>query len=86
MQQFISQFDKFKAHICAKPKDFTWDKLVKPLAAYGFEALTKGKTAGSRRQFHNAATQVAISLHKPHPGTILKEYQLQEIITLLRIC
>jgi hypothetical protein len=30
--------------------------------------------------------QVAISLPKPHPGNILKEYQLNEIIALLGIC
>jgi predicted RNA binding protein YcfA (HicA-like mRNA interferase family) len=82
----MSQLDKLKARLCAKPKDFTWDELVKVLAAYGFESLTKGKTAGSRRQFYNLTTQVAISLHKPHPGNILKEYQLKEIITLLSIC
>ena len=82
----MSQLDKLKNRLCAKPKDFTWDELAKVLAAYGFEELTKGKTAGSRRQFYNPATQVAISLHKPHPGNILKEYQLKEIIALLGIC
>ena len=82
----MSQLDKLKARLCAKPQDFTWDELVKLLAAYGFESLTKGKTAGSRRQFYNPATQVAISLHKPQPGNILKEYQLKEIISLLGIC
>jgi len=82
----MSQLDKLKARICAKPKDFTWDELVKLLTSYGFESLTKGKTAGSRRQFYNSTTQVAISMHKPHPGTILKEYQLKEIIALLGIC
>ena len=82
----MAQLGKLKARLCAKPKDFTWDELVKLLAAYGFESLTKGKTAGSRRQFYNPATQVAISLHKPHPGNLLKEYQLKEIITLLGIC
>ena len=82
----MSQLDKLKNRLCAKPKDFTWDELVKVLAAYGFEELTKGKTAGSRRQFYNTATQVAISLHKPQPDNILKEYQLKEIIVLLGIC
>lgn len=82
----MSQLDKLRIRLCAKPKDFTWDELVKLLAAYGFEELTKGKMAGSRRQFYNATTQVAISLHKPHPGNILKEYQLKEIIALLGIC
>lgn len=81
----MSQFDKLKARICAKPKDFTWDELVKLLAACGFGSL-KGKTAGSRRQFYNPTTQVAISLHKPPPGNLLKEYQLKEIIALLGIC
>lgn len=82
----MSQLDKLRARLCAKPKDFTWDELVKLLAAYGFEAFTKGKTAGSRRQFFNPATHLAISLHKPHPGNLLKEYQLKEIISLLNIC
>jgi predicted RNA binding protein YcfA (HicA-like mRNA interferase family) len=82
----MSQLDKLKARICAKPKDFTWNELVKLLTAYGFDSLTKGKTAGSRRQFYNPITQVAISLHKPHPGNLLKEYQLKEIIALLGIC
>ncbi len=82
----MAQLDKLRARLCAKPKDFTWDELVKLLTAYGFGALTKGKTAGSRRQFFNPTTQVAISMHKPHPGNILKEYQLKEIIALLGIC
>jgi predicted RNA binding protein YcfA (HicA-like mRNA interferase family) len=82
----MSQLDKLKARICAKPKDFTWNELVKLLTAYGFDSLTKVKTVGSRRQFYNPITQVAISLHKPHPGNLLKEYQLKEIIALLGIC
>ena len=82
----MSQLDKLKTRICTKPKDFAWDELVKLLAAYGFESLTKGKTAGSRRQFYNPTTQVASSLPKPHAGNILKEYQLKEIIALLSIC
>jgi predicted RNA binding protein YcfA (HicA-like mRNA interferase family) len=82
----MSQIDKLRARICARPRDFTWDELVKLLGAYGFEEFIKGKTAGSRRQFFNPTTQIAISLHKPHPGNILKEYQLKEIIALLNIC
>ena len=81
----MSQLDMLEARLCAKPKDFTWDELVKLLAAFGFESLTRGETAGSR-QFYNPTTQVAISLHKPHPGTILKEYQFKEIAALLGIC
>ena len=82
----MAQLDKLRARLYAKPKDFTWDELVKLLTAYSFEALTKGKAPGSRRQLFNPTTQVAISMHKPHPGNILKEYQLKEIIALLGIC
>jgi hypothetical protein len=41
----MSQLDKLKARICAKPKDFTWDELVKLLAAYGFESLKAKRRA-----------------------------------------
>ena len=82
----MTQLEKLHKRICAKPKDFTWDELVKLLQAHGYAELTGGKTGGSRRRFYNADTQAAILLHKPHPGNILKSYQLKEVIEQLGIC
>ena len=72
--------------LCKRPKDFTWDELEKLLAAYGFQQLKGGKTCGSRRKFYNEASQEVLDLHKPHPGNILKPYQLDLIIEKLNIC
>jgi hypothetical protein len=61
------------------PKDFTWDELVQVLNSKGYYEIAKGKTGGSRRKFSNALNQI-ISLHKPHPAEIVKEYALKQII------
>lgn len=56
------------------PTDFTWDELVKILNYKGYyEKQQTGKTGGSRRKFINGKRDI-ISLHKPHPGNIVKQY------------
>lgn len=82
----MTTLDKLHKRICSKPKDFSWDELARLLIAHGYQELAGGKTGGSRRRFFNAATQSVITLHKPHPGNILKQYQLKEIIAQLGIC
>ena len=82
----MSRRDKLTDRLCKRPKDFTWDELEKLLAAYGFLQLKGGKTGGSRRKFYNEASQEVLDLHKPHPGNILKPYQLDLIIEKLNIC
>lgn len=82
----MSQLDKLIARLCSKPKNFTWDELEKLLAARGFALLKGGKTGGSRRKFYNEATKEVLDLHKPHPGNILKPYQLTLIIEKLGTC
>ena len=81
----MSQIDKLLVRLSSKPKDFTWTKLEKGLAAKGFKPLKPGKTGGSRRKFFNVATNTVLDLHKPHPGNILKPYQLAEIISALKL-
>lgn len=68
----------------SRPKDFTWDELIKILKHYGFEETGRGKTGGSRRKFVNAHSQI-ISLHEPHPQNILKQYQLNIVIEHLNL-
>jgi hypothetical protein len=65
------------------PKDFTWEELTKLLGLFGFIELKKGKTGGSRRKYADENKNVII-LHKPHPGNIVKEYAIKQIITQLK--
>jgi hypothetical protein len=65
------------------PKDFTYNELCSLLGQYGFEESKTGKTGGSRRKFVHSEYQ-PIVLHKPHPGTILKKYQIDLILDKLK--
>jgi hypothetical protein len=65
------------------PTDFSWEELTKLLRYFGYLELKKGKTGGSRRKFANADKHIII-LHKPHPGNILKRYQLEQVIHALK--
>ena len=65
-----------------KPKDFTWNELIKVLTGFGYKQISGGKTGGSRARFIHSEYPPII-LHKPHPKPILKRYQLEDIINLL---
>lgn len=80
----MTKHEKLLSKIQTKPRDFTWDELVRLLKGVGFEEMVKGKTAGSRRQFYNAKLKLAIDMHKPHPKPILKIYQINDVLRVLQ--
>lgn len=75
--------DKLIERLLRIPRDFTWDELTLVLAHFGYLSLKTGKTGGSRRKFTDKDNNI-ISLHKPHPGNIVKEYALKQIIDQLK--
>ena len=79
----MSKTEKLLQRLLAVPKDFTWEELIKLLGLFGYIELKKGKTGGSRRKFADENKNVII-LHKPHPGNIVKEYALKQVITQLK--
>lgn len=79
----MSKTEKLLQRLLSVPKDFTWEELTKLLGLFGFVELKKGKTGGSRRKFADEKKNVII-LHKPHPGNIVKEYAIKQIITQLK--
>jgi hypothetical protein len=79
----MSKKDKLLERFLLLPKDFTWDEAIKLLSFFGYTELKTGKTGGSRRKFINQKKHI-ISLHKPHPGNILKRYQLEILMTALK--
>ena len=78
----MSGKDKLKKRFLSIPKDFTWDELIKILHDHEFEEIKKGKTSGSRRKFIDSDNKI-ISIHKPHPGNIVKPYVLRYIKEIL---
>lgn len=79
----MSRSDKLVARLMSEPKDFTWEELIRLLSFYGYREFKKGKTSGSRRKFVDANNNI-ISLHKPHPSTIMKLYAIREVIAHLK--
>jgi hypothetical protein len=68
--------DKLIQRFQSKPKDFTYKELTWLLSIFGYSEV---HGAGSRVVFKNIGTEHKIKLHKPHPGTILRYYQLDLI-------
>jgi hypothetical protein len=79
----MSKVQKLIERIQDKPNDFSWDELVRLLSYFGYSELKSGKTGGSRRKFCNKERHI-ISLHKPHPGNIVKVYAIEQINQFLK--
>ena len=67
-----------------KPKDFTYEETVSLLAHFGYSEYQKGATSGSRVRFKNDATGSYIDIHRPHPGSIMKEWMVKTIYQHLK--
>jgi hypothetical protein len=79
----MTKHKKLLARFLTKPTDFTWNELSRILHGLGYKQVSAGKTSGSRVRFISP-DYPPIILHKPHPKPILKRYQLEDIINLLR--
>ena len=78
----MTRKEKLIRRLKSKPKDFTWDETKLLLTGLGFTEIKKGKTGGSRRRFIDS-NNVVITLHQPHPGNLLKRYQIEQIVEIL---
>ena len=67
-----------------RPKDFTYEETVSLLAYFGYAEHQKGATSGSRVRFKNEATGSYIDIHRPHPGSIMKEWMVKTIYQHLK--
>jgi predicted RNA binding protein YcfA (HicA-like mRNA interferase family) len=79
----MSKREKLLRRLLSKPKDFTFDEAVTLLRQLGYELDNKGKTSGSAVSFVSNQKHT-ITIHKPHPGNILKSYQVKHIIEELK--
>jgi predicted RNA binding protein YcfA (HicA-like mRNA interferase family) len=77
----MSRKQKLLEKLLSKPKDFKWNELVTLLNGYGYKKI-KGK--GSRRKFFRDNPRDLIILHKPHPGKILLDWAVDEVLKHLK--
>lgn len=77
----MSARDKLIARFLSIPADFTYDETVRLLSWLGFQERSG---SGSRRSFYHPGSGDVIYLHEPHPGSIMKLYQLRDIRNYLK--
>ena len=65
--------------LLSQPKDFTYTELKSVLSSLGYVEV---QGAGSRVSFKSKTHK--IKLHEPHPGNILKQYQISLLIDELK--
>jgi len=75
--------EKLRERFKKLPSDFTFDEMQRLLEGFGYEKSNKGKTSGSRIIYKNGDKR-PIMLHKPHPGNIVKEYAMKQVLDDLK--
>ncbi len=73
--------DKLLLRFKAQPSDFTWAELCSLLKGLGFEVISG---SGSRYKFFRTGTGCVISIHKPHPGNVIKRYVMRDVLEKLK--
>ncbi len=76
-EKLIERFKK-------QPKDFTYSETKTLLSLFGYKEHNKGATSGSRVRFKNEEKEIYIDIHKPHPGSIMKEWMMKAIYQHLK--
>jgi hypothetical protein len=78
----LSKKEKTVKRLLSRPVDFSFAELTTLLGLLGYSLSEAGKTSGSRVVF--IKDDDYIRLHKPHPRNILKRYQVDDIIAVLK--
>ncbi len=73
----MTKAEKLINRFLSRPNDFTYNELRRLLSSFGYK---EQQGSGSRVVFSNERIKHNIKLHKPHPGNILKMYQIDLII------
>ncbi len=77
----MAKLQKIIARLQSRPSDFTWAELKQIMQAFGYELKTSG---GSGRKFIHSDSKATLFMHEPHPGKILKAYQVKDAIHFLK--
>jgi predicted RNA binding protein YcfA (HicA-like mRNA interferase family) len=78
----MTKAEKLHKRFQSRPKDFTYNELLRLLRSLGYK---DEQGSGSRVVFSNEKINHHIKLHKPHPGNVLKRYQIDLIIQELKL-
>ena len=80
----MGQKEKLIAKLRSNPRDFTFGDAETLLGFMTYRRSNKSKTSGSRVIFTSDVYKTKILLHKPHPRKELLEYQVKQLIEVLK--
>lgn len=78
----MSRGNKLITRLESRPRNLTWEELVRLLRAFGYIEAKTGRTGGSRRRFVHPNAP-AIALHRPHPDNTVKMYIIDALLRVL---
>ena len=78
----MSRRNKLIARFKSRPRDLSWEELMRLLTALGYVEAKTGRSGGSRRRFVHPNAPV-IALHRPHPDNTVKVYIIDELLRVL---
>lgn len=79
--QKMSTEEKMIARIKSVPSNYTYSEAKSLAKRFGYLEQNKGKTSGSRVLLYRAEDGRKIFLHKPHPGDVMKQYAVRQLLT-----
>ena len=79
----MGQKEKLIARLLSQSKDFTFSDMETLLGYFEYKRNDKGRTSGSRVMFINDK-YASIMLHKPHQRKELLDYQVKQVIEVLK--
>ena len=77
----MTKSEKLLNRFLSRPKDFTYNELLSLMSSMDYK---EQQGSGSRVVFFNEGIKHNIKLHKPHPGNVLKRYQIELVIQELK--
>lgn len=77
----MGKHEKLLRKLKGRPKDFTFQEHVVLLAGFGYVLNQSG--SGSRVRFEHAH-HAPVLMHKPHPIPVLKPYQVDMVLEILK--
>ena len=66
------------------PPDIKWSDFQGVLLFLGYEIVTAGKTAGSRRKFYNKEKDSLILCHEPHNPAVVDRGCIKDVVQILK--
>ncbi len=76
----MSTEEKMIERLKSCPSDYTYTEARALAKRFGYVEKNKGSTSGSRVLFYRENDSRKIMLQKPHPGDIMKQYAVRQLL------